>query len=338
MKISSPIFIYNNDTYVADTCLSLFQAADEGKVTMNAIAHGSYPGFRLDKDTLAGLSSIGHWDASTQQQWGLPWHRNEGFEICLLETGKLDYAIDKEENRYLLKPGDITISHPWQKHRLGNPYIGPSRLHWIIFDVNVRRPNQQWQWPEWIILTKDDIDELTDFLRYSDIPVWRSTKQLRDCFDEISQIVNSDDPCSHISMLTVMINELFILLLEQFRLHGPQLQRAISSSQKTVELFIDDLQTNLNSAAYLWTVDEMASQCGLGKTQFRSYFKQLTNMQPADYLTKCRINWATRLMARDRSVSIKVLGSKCGFNSSQYFSNTFKKIKGVSPKQYLAGL
>lgn len=338
MNRAAPIFVCNKDTYVADTCSPLVQAAHEGKITTHAIAHASYPGFHLDKDTLTGLSSIGYWDASTEQQWGLPWHRNEGFEISFLETGKLEFAIEKEENKYLLEPGDITISHPWQQHRLGNPNIGPGRLHWIIFDVNVRRPNEQWQWPDWIILTKNDIDELTHFLRYSDQPVWQSTKQLRDCFREISQIVSSDEPNRHISMLSVMINELFILLLEQFRLHQPKLQTSIPSSQKTVELFIDDLQTNLNAAAYLWTVEEMANQCGLGKTQFRTYFKQLTNMQPADYLTKCRINWATRLMAKDKSVSIKELGFKCGFNSSQYFSNTFKKIKGVSPKQYLTEL
>ncbi len=338
MKQTPPIFINDQTVYRADTCLPLEQAAVEGKLSMNAVAHGAYPGRQLPEKILSGLSSIGYWDASVKQQWGLPWHRNEGVEVCFLETGKLDFRIEKEENSYVLHPGDITITHPWQQHRIGNPLIGPSRLHWIIFDVNVRRPNQPWKWPDWIILSKNDLRELTDFFRHTDQPIWQSTKYLRQCFIEVSQILSSEQPDQHLSLLSVKINELFILLLEQFRMHQPILQPSISSSQKTVEIFLDNLQSNIDAVLYLWTLDEMAGQCGLGKTQFRHYCKQLTNMLPMEYLTKCRIDWAVKLMKQDRSTSITKLAFACGFNSGQYFSNTFKKIKGVSPKQFLAKL
>jgi AraC family L-rhamnose operon regulatory protein RhaS len=338
MKRTPPIFVSDQDTYKADTCLPLEQAASEGKLSMNAVAHGSYPGRQLSKKILPGLSSIGYWDASVKQQWGLPWHRNEGVEVCFLETGKLDFRIEREENQYELQPGNITITHPWQQHRIGNPLVGPSRLHWIIFDVNVRRPNQPWKWPNWIILSKNDIQELTDFFRHTDQPVWQSTKHLRECFIEIAHMLGSEKPDDHLSLLSVKINELFILLLEQFRMHKPVLQPSISSSQKTVEIFLENLESNIDSVSYLWTVDEMAGQCGLGKTQFRRYCKQLTNMLPMDYLAKCRINGAIKLMTEDRSISITKLAFLCGFNSSQYFSNTFKKIKGVSPKQFITNL
>jgi AraC family L-rhamnose operon regulatory protein RhaS len=336
MKQKSVIFKDNQGTYKADTCAPLECAAREGKICMCAVAHSSYPGQHLSKDILPGLSSIGYWDAAVKQEWGLPWHRNEGVEICYLETGKLLFTIEKEGNSHLLRPGDITITHPWQQHRLGSPEVGPSRLHWIIFDVNVRRPNQSWKWPDWIVLSKKDIGELTGFLRYTDQAVWQSTKNLRECFQSISGILNTKKPSRHLSILTVKINELFILLLEQYRMHNPPLQMHHSSSQKTVEIFLQEMDHNLDAVTHLWTLEEMAHQCALGKTQFRHYCKKLTNMQPMTYLMKCRIDWAVKLMEQDKKVSITRLALRCGFNSSQYFSNIFRKFKGVSPRKFLA--
>jgi AraC-like DNA-binding protein/quercetin dioxygenase-like cupin family protein len=334
MKQPVPVFVTSREAYVADACVPLEDAANKGKITMHAVAHGSYPGCRLEKNVLQGLSSIGYWDCSFEQEWGLGWHRNEGFEVCFLETGKLQLTIDREDNSYQVKPGHITITHPWQRHRLGEPNIGPSRLHWIIFDVNVRRPNQKWAWPDWIILSDNDLNDLTDFFCYTDQPLWQSTRHLRECFRNIAAILASPEPEKRISLLAVKINELFILLLEQFRMHNPQLKTNLSGSQKSVQVFLQDLETNLNSAAHQWTLEEMASHCGLGKTQFRHYCRELTNMLPVEYLMKCRADWAVKLMQQDGGLSMTKIAIKCGFSSSQYFSTIFRRIKECSPIEY----
>ena len=78
--------------------------------------------------------------------------------------------------KYSLKPGHLTITRPWQPHSLGNPHIGPNRLHCIILDVEVRRPHQSWNWPDWIILTRNDLKQLTALLETvvglpGDIPI-----------------------------------------------------------------------------------------------------------------------------------------------------------------------
>jgi len=96
---------------------------------------------------LRGLKSIGFWDAEHAQDWGLDWHRHEGIQLGFLASGRISVAIDDEA--CCLEPDDMTITRPWQRHRLGDPNVGASRLHWLIFDVGVRRPNQPWKWPSW---------------------------------------------------------------------------------------------------------------------------------------------------------------------------------------------
>ena len=114
------------------------------------LGRGSYPGLPLPAPDLRELRSIGVWDARTAQHWGLGWHRNEGIELTYLAAGHLDFAV--EDRNVALEPGSFTIPRPWQKHRVGDPDVTASRLFWLILDVGVRRPNQAWRWPGWMLL------------------------------------------------------------------------------------------------------------------------------------------------------------------------------------------
>ena len=73
------------------------------------------------------------WDARKKQSWGLDWHRNEGIEICYVVSGTIDFSVGNEN--YKLQAGDITITRPWQEHKLGDPNLTgnkliPAALHW----------------------------------------------------------------------------------------------------------------------------------------------------------------------------------------------------------------
>jgi len=52
------------------------------------------------------------------------------------------------------------------------PMVDPSRPHWLILDVGVRRPNHRWVWPSWVALAPDDLARLTRLLQYNENPVW----------------------------------------------------------------------------------------------------------------------------------------------------------------------
>ena len=143
-----------DESFVADTCQTLVDAAQRGEVRIEALVHGHYPGRKLPGGELSGIKTVGYWDARGPQTWGLPSHRNEGIEITFLESGKLAFGIGDQE--HLLHADALTITRPWQTHRVGNPAVGPGKLHWLILDVGVRRPNQSWKWPAWIMLSGPD--------------------------------------------------------------------------------------------------------------------------------------------------------------------------------------
>lgn len=298
---------------------------------MCALARGHYPGRQLFRGQLTGLKSIGFWDASCNQSWGLDWHRNEGLELTFCETGELSFAADSCD--YKLSAMDLTITRPWQLHCVGTPHVTASRLHWVILDVGVRRPNQTWHWPHWLVLAPSDMEELTDLLRHNEYPVWRG-ETLRRCFSQMSEALAQEPLERSLSAVAVGINQLLLLVLQLLREQRQPSDRSLSDTRRVVQLFLHDLATNRDSVSFDWTVENMADSCGLRKTQFVHYCRQLSNLSPSRYLQQCRLAAAAKRLRDHVNEKITDVAMQCGFSSSQYFATKFREHFGCSPGEY----
>jgi AraC family L-rhamnose operon regulatory protein RhaS len=323
-----PIYQEYGKTYEPDTCSPLARGVKEGEIQLQALARGHYPGTKLSRNALKNIKTVGYWDADRQQDWGLDWHRNEGIELTFLESGSIHFAV--EDREIPLKPGDLTFTRPWQQHRLGNPHIGPGRLHFMILDVGVRRPHQSWLWPPWLVLTPDDLKQLTIYLRQIEQPVWPAGPEIRRCYQQIMQAVEREN----ISRLTVFLNELFILVLDMFRREKVPLDESLSTAQRTVELFWNDLRQNGEQLSLEWSVVAMARRCGMGVTHFIHQTKQLVNMTPSHYLTRCRLEAAAKMLRHASDANITEIAMQFGFSSSQYFATQFRRQYGCTPRDY----
>ena len=82
------------------------------------------------------------------------------------------------------------------------------------------------------------------------------------------------------------------------------------------------------------TLDTLARTAGLSPKYFCRFFQEMTRRTPMDYLNYYRIERACFLLvSTDRSIT--EISFDCGFHDLSYFIKTFKKYKGVTPKQYL---
>ena len=327
-----PIYQDHGKTYEADTCAPLADAVRRGRLRLEALVRGHYPGRKLPPPALPGVKTVGFWDARHAQEWGLDWHRNEGIELTFLERGSVAFSVDHHHSR--LRADDLTVTRPWQRHRVGDPQVGAGRLHWLILDVGVRRPHQPWRWPAWLVLTKNDRQELTGYLRHNERPVWPSTPEIRHCFQRIAVAVENDRHGDQASRLAALLNELFVLVLEMFRHRQVTLDASLASTERTVELFWADMRRSPDHLAAPWTVGAMARQCGLGVTRFIHHSKQLTNATPITRLTQCRLDTAARLLREMPPRPIIAIALECGFSSSQYFATVFRRQFGCAPTEY----
>lgn len=312
-----------------DDCASQLEAIRAGKIEFHALGKGTYPGVPMQAHELPGLSTVGYWDVRRPQDWGLRAHRNEGLEFVFLESGEMGFAVDGEN--YHLRPGHLTLTRPWQLHKLGDPNIGRGRLYWLVLDVNVCDPDQTWQWPSWVMLAREDLATFEELVKHGATAVWTGNARIREIFREIAACVRQWHEPRAGSRLGIAVNRLLVEVLAVMdRGEGDIVQEPIDH-RVNVENFLKELADEISICARQWSVEDMATQCDMGVTTLTKYCSELVNTSPTLYLNLCRIEHAAKLLIAEPSMNITEVALRCGFNSSQYFATAFRKIHRVSP-------
>ncbi|HWY29663.1 MAG TPA: AraC family transcriptional regulator [Candidatus Acidoferrum sp.] len=320
--------------YAIDNCEPQKEAVREGKIEFHALTKGHYPGTLIPRDVLPGLNSIGFWDANTSQDWGLNPHRNEGIKIVFFETGTC--ALMMEQKTIHVHAGNFLLTRPWQLHKFGAPNIGRGRLHWMILDVGVRRPNQDWKWPAWIVLTKGDRAELTERWQQLKDPVWTSTPPIAQSFRELARCITAWNQPHAVSRMAGLLNMLLIGVLDALVEQQTQENGQLPTRMQAVETFLRELKDGGIDLGEQWTLDRLASHCHLGVTAFSKYCRELVNIGPMEYLNQCRLERAAQQLRTQPELSVTEIAFANGFNSSQYFATRFRRRYNVSPTRFVS--
>ncbi|HMA65646.1 MAG: helix-turn-helix domain-containing protein [Fibrobacterota bacterium] len=81
------------------------------------------------------------------------------------------------------------------------------------------------------------------------------------------------------------------------------------------------------------SIDSLARDAHCSVSHFSRIFKRELGYSPKDYLIKTRIDKSRKLL-QDSADTITDIAYTCGFATSAHFSDSFKKITGVSPSEY----
>ncbi|AYA99446.1 response regulator transcription factor [Lachnoanaerobaculum umeaense] len=81
------------------------------------------------------------------------------------------------------------------------------------------------------------------------------------------------------------------------------------------------------------SLNNVAEYIGLSPTYFSTIFKQELGINFIDYLTKTRINEA-KILLRSTDKRISDIAMEVGYRDQHYFSSSFKKYQGDTPKAY----
>jgi len=82
-----------------------------------------------------------------------------------------------------------------------------------------------------------------------------------------------------------------------------------------------------------WTVEALAARVAMSRSAFAARFAQLVGEPPLTYLTRWRMQKATRLLRGGRA-SIGEVASRVGYEAEAAFSKAFKRWTGVAPGAY----
>ncbi len=81
------------------------------------------------------------------------------------------------------------------------------------------------------------------------------------------------------------------------------------------------------------SIDDLATDLKMSRSNFYRKIKALTDMSPADYLKTVRLNKAQELLRAGGRISDVYM--EVGFNSPSYFTKCFKMRYGITPREYV---
>jgi AraC-like DNA-binding protein len=84
-----------------------------------------------------------------------------------------------------------------------------------------------------------------------------------------------------------------------------------------------------------WTVASLAASAGVSRALFARRFAELVGESPMAFLTDWRLTVAADLL-REPSATLGSVARQVGYGSPYAQSAAFTRVRGVSPREYLA--
>lgn len=82
------------------------------------------------------------------------------------------------------------------------------------------------------------------------------------------------------------------------------------------------------------SVSSLAEHIGVSDTYFRRIFERIMGERPLDFLNKLRVSYAAEHL-KSGFYNIESVAEMCGFRDGKYFATVFRRIKGMSPSEYI---
>lgn len=251
----------------------------------------------------------------------ITWHAHSQFELLFLLEGATAYEF--EDRRTVELPGGhFLLVPPGVRHRGLHDVRRPATLCGILFDPRRRRGGDHTPFAvadlRWLA---------AQCAEHSGTPIPMNA-ELRRLAPRLSVQIEDVLARQPAAGAALRLGVCATLLEAARQLTAP---RAIEPTQ-AVQAAIACLDARF---AEPLSMDDVAQAAACSRARLFQLFKRSTGMTPNDYLQRLRVNRAQRALAEtDDSVTDVALA--CGFSTSQYFSNVFRKYTGLSPSEYRA--
>ena len=251
-------------------------------------------------------------------------------EMIYLVSGSLYAEVDGRQ--YTMNPGDLIIFHPKQIHSfLDYPVkeadTQPTYFYAIKFDDMILSNTTPGSPKLPKLLNSDNQNNppsnllLADELKYDAVKLF-----FENCIWEVNHKEFGYD-IKVASTISLIITTVFRIWLKHgFRFNTKSTFDQFSSKDFSVLEYIDSHSSeNIN-------IEELASKCGMCYSNFAKQFKNQYGRTCKEYIEFIRICKAdTLLLYTDKTLDY--ISQETGFTDASHFIRTYKKIRGITPKQ-----
>lgn len=146
------------------------------------------------------------------------------------------------------------------------------------------------------------------------------------CADTVKAYQNSKEPL-YAAKARSQVLSLLVFLAEGYSKEVTGETEGKKTSEEYVKMVIGHLIDHYTDDV---TLDSLAALCGITKFHLARVFKHYTRETIFTYLNALKCKNAQKYLSR--GVSVTETATRCGFESVSYFSRTYKRVMGFSPR------
>ncbi len=246
-------------------------------------------------------------------------HSHEFHELVFVVSGRgINFTKDEE---FMLREGSVFFVPPGLEH--GYKHVENLVLYNIIYGRNLvsRHALDLTELPGYcsIFLQTDSIPSLS-----------LSPSQIAELLPLIQLMEKEADDQSYGSgSRTLAYAYLIELLVSLARIYDQTPNEANQTARRLWEV-ISYMDNHLDRAL---STEELRDVANMSTSTLNRCFKQSTGLSPIEFHIHKRIAYACSLIQK-RGLSMAQVSEASGFNDPNYFSRQFRKVMGMSPKQY----
>lgn len=170
---------------------------------------------------------------------------------------------------------------------------------------------------------REDFDELT-------ILKSESYEEICQLFDTAEKLWAKKEKNYYFNCLSILYKILSLCDLDFSTLVSPKTE-AFPEAER-IKKALEYLSVNLFSPQL--SVTDMYKTVHMGRTDFNNIFKKIYGSTPRKYIYHERINRVKTLL-KTQNYTNEEIAQLCGFNDVKYMYVVFKKVTGMSTKEYL---
>lgn len=214
------------------------------------------------------------------------------------------------DGHYPVSAGDIMLLKAGQPHHYWSDQARPWTVYWVHFEGRMAAAMS-----DWILRHGGCVQRLGINARLL---------ALFDAQFSLREQGSSPDAAIH------ACHQLQFLL--------SHIAQMLGRSAETARLDVDAIKGRMIEHVHgQLNLDQLAREQAMSKFHFAKLFKAQTGQSPIHYFIELKMQQACYALDT-RTQSIKQIALDLGYEDAYYFSRIFKKVMGLSPSQYRAGL
>ncbi len=236
--------------------------------------------------------------------------------------------VECDGKTYSVEPEELILFHPKSIHSVCSTSKEPLRYAVLKFDANILSVGNSYT-PKISAILESARNSDCAHIHFKEINLFNMHMKERflDCIHELSERNYGYDIKVHSQLCNMMV-----CLIRLWRDNGFNTDKSFivsgndESTLNNITEYIDQHSDEL------LRVEDLAKRCSMSYSYFAKNFKALYNKSCKEYIEFVRICKADDMLLFT-DFNLNYISQETGFTDCSHFIKTYKKLKGITPKQ-----